>query len=75
MSGLQLEVYRKYFNSDDRVNAFDTVGSQICNIVFDEDLSLKEDEIDNVEEFYSERGFKKIVKQERKKFSFTKDEV
>lgn len=75
MSSLQLEVYQKYFDSDDRVNAFDTVGSQICNIVYNGDISLKQDDIENIEEFYSERGFKKILKQDKKKYSFHGDEV
>ena len=75
MSGLQLEVYRKYFDADDRVNAFDTVGSQICNIVYNQDVSLKEEEIESIDEFYSDRGFKKILKLERKKYNFTSEDV
>ena len=59
-------MYQRYFDNDDRVNAFDTVGSQICNVVFTEDLNLKKNDIENVEDFYSERGFKKILKQDRK---------
>ena len=42
MSGLQQEVYEKYFDSESiNINAFDTVGSQVCNIVYSPDLQVK----------------------------------
>ena len=75
MSGLQLEVYKKYFDADDRVNAFDTVGSQICNIVYNQDTGLKEEDIESIDDFYSDRGFRKILKQDKKKYNFTGEDV
>ena len=72
MNGLQLEVYKKYFDSDTfDVNAFDTVGSQICNIVFNTDKDKKVDEIEDVTNFYSEKGMKTVLKLKGKKYNFT----
>jgi len=74
MTGFQLEVYEKYFDSEEmNVRSFDTVGSQICNIVFNEDLNLKKEEIENVNNYYSDRGFSQILKKEGKKYTFKKD--
>ena len=70
MKGLQLEVYKKYFDSGTfDVNAFDTVGSQICNIVFNNDMDKKEREIEDVTNFYSEKGMKTILKTKGKKYN------
>ena len=70
MKGLQLEVYKKYFDGGTfDVNAFDTVGSQICNIVFNNELEKKTDEIEDVTSFYSEKGMKTILKTKGKKYN------
>lgn len=76
MSGLQQEVYEKYFDSDSiNINAFDTVGSQVCNIVYSPDLDLKKNDIDDITKFYSDKGFKSVLKLESKKYSFQDDNL
>lgn len=75
MSGFQYEVYQKYFDLEDsKVNSFDTVGSQICNITFNEDLGLKKEDMEDVSEFYSDKGFKKIIKPSGKKYNFVSED-
>ena len=70
MAGLQHEVYKKYFDSEEfDINAFDTVGSQICNIVYNNETDKKSSEIEDVTNFYSEKGMKTVVKAKGKKYN------
>ena len=76
MDGIQKEVYEKYFDSESvNVNAFDTVGSQVCNIVYSPELDLKKDDIEDITKFYSDKGFKSVLKYESKKYSFQNEEL
>uniref|UniRef100_A0A6C0J9F0 Helicase C-terminal domain-containing protein n=1 Tax=viral metagenome TaxID=1070528 RepID=A0A6C0J9F0_9ZZZZ len=76
MSSLQYEVYKKYFDfNETQVNAFDTVGSQICNITYNEDINLKMEDIEDVGGFYSDKGFKKILKTLKNKYKFENNNV
>ena len=71
MSDIQLEIYQKYFDMDEtKVNAFDTVGSQICNITYTDNMDLKKEDIEDVGEYYSDKGFKKILNKSKKKYNF-----
>ena len=61
MSGLHWEVYQKYFDKQKgEENYFDTVGLQVCNIVFDEDLTTKKDNIKYLDYYYGTKVSKKI---------------
>ncbi len=76
MSDVQLEIYQSYFDlNETRVNAFDTVGSQICNITYTDDMDIKKENIEDIGEYYSDRGFKKILKLSRNKYSFVNESV
>ena len=76
MDGVQKEVYEKYFDSESvNIHAFDTVGSQVCNIIYSPDLNLKKEEIEDVTKFYSDKGFKSVLKHESKKYSFQNEEL
>jgi hypothetical protein len=76
MDGVQKEVYEKYFDSESvNVHAFDTVGSQVCNIVYSPELDLKKDDIEDITKFYSDKGFKSVLKYESKKYSFQNEEL
>ena len=81
MMGLHWEVYQKYFDkSKGEENYFDTVGLQVCNIVFDEDLTTKKDDIKYLDYYYGTKGFKKNIdvslsKDKQLSFSFKNDMI
>ena len=81
MIGLHWQVYQKYFDkSKGEENYFDTVGLQVCNIVFDEDLATKKDDIKYLDYYYGTKGFKKNIdvslgKDKQLSFSFKNDMI
>ena len=81
MSGLHWQVYQKYFDKQKgEENYFDTVGLQVCNIVFDEDLTTKKDNIKYLDYYYGTRGFKKNIdvslsKDKQLNFVFKNDKI
>ena len=62
MSSLQYEVYKKYIKNKEKESGFfDTIGLQLCNIVCNNDINIKEKEIDYLESYYGGKGFRNII--------------
>ena len=61
MSGFQWDIYKKYFHKNEsESNFFDTIGLQICNMVFD-NINDKNKNITYIENHYGTRGFKNYM--------------
>ena len=64
LNGEQYDIYKKYFhNSVGGGSFFDSIGLQICNIVF----TKKNDDIEDISENYGTKGFKNMFNIESKK--------
>ena len=60
----QYDIYQKYFyNNNVGGSFFDSIGLQICNIVF----TKKNDDIEDISENYGTKGFKNMFNIESKK--------
>ena len=68
MTGLQWEVYQKYFDTRiDEGNYFDTIGLQVCNLVCGDKLDIKKEQINFVGDYFGNSGFQNIITIDNKK--------
>jgi hypothetical protein len=61
----QQKIYNKYFyeNNESGGSFFDSIGLQICNVVFNK----KDDELENISDYYGTKGFKNMFNIDTKK--------
>ena len=59
MRGLQLEVYKKYYEESNS-GAFDS-GAQICNMVYGDELGLQKEDMSSASNYYGSSGFHKAI--------------
>ena len=83
MTGFQWEIYKRYFyKTNNESSFFDTIGLQICNMVFNnlpKGDNINNDNIKYIENHYGTKGFKNfidamITSNKKLKINFKEDE-